>query len=214
MSRLINSLRCVFLPLVSHDSFQERIFDYFLTIILFTEIQQDIAKDQSKYIKSSLKQCPSLPTNMTGSREQSKSATASPTPNGSNSKSHLPGRISAGYAEIEALTEDKISIARQIIDLLTRTRARLDGDLSKVRVLQGESPEDIRSFANAAHQLPLSSPYGARRYSGSDSSVMGVSPIIQLGESLRIAAGVGKSDTIHSMPAASGPGYNKSKSLL
>lgn len=190
------------------------VFDYFLTIHL-TEIHQDIVKDQSKYIKSSLKQCSSPSTSTTGSGEQSKSATASPTLNGSNSKAHLPSRISAAYAEIKALTAEKVSIAQQIIELLTRTRARLDGDLSKVRILQGESPEDIRSsvFPNVAHQLPLSSPYGTKRYVGSDTSVTGVGPVAQIGESLRTAAGVGKSDAIHSIAAASGSGY-KSKSLL
>jgi chromatin modification-related protein YNG2 len=178
-----------------------------------TEIQQNIAKDQSRYIKSSLKQSSYLPTNTVGSREQS--ATASPTPNSSNSKAHLPGRISVAYAEIEALTNEKISIARQIVELLTRTRARLDGDLSKVRILQGESPEDIRPSVspNVAHQLTLSSPYGTKRFVGSDTAVIGsgVSPVIQIGESLRTAAGVGKSDTTHSM-STSGSGYNKSKS--
>ncbi|KAF8806250.1 hypothetical protein BYT27DRAFT_7191566 [Phlegmacium glaucopus] len=179
------------------------------------EIQQDIAKDQSKYIKSSLKQYSSLQISTTASVEQSKSATASPTPNGSNSKAHLPGRISAAYAEVEALSNEKISIARQIIELLTRTRARLDGDLSRVRILQGESPEDSRLpvFTNVAHQLPLSSPHGTKRYAGSDGSVIGISPIIQIGESLRTAAGVGNPDMIHSMPAASGPGYNKKRRL-
>lgn len=178
-----------------------------------TDIQQDIAKDQSKYIKSSLKSWPSIPTNTAGSVEPSKSATASPTPNGSNSKAHLPGRISTAYAEIETLTNEKISIARQIIELLTRTRARLDGDLSKVRILQGESPEDVRPSVLTNVALPLSSPYGMKRYAGSDSSVIGASPIIQIGDSLR-TTGVGNSDTIHSIPAASGPGYNKSRSFL
>ena len=177
-----------------------------------TEIQRNIAKDQSKYIKSSLKQSSHLPTNSTGSGDQS--ANGSPTSNDSNSKAHLPGRISVAYAEIEALTTEKISIARQIIELLSRTRARLDGDLSKVRILQGEPPDDFRPSVspNVAHQLTLSSPYGTKRYVGNDTAVIGVSPIIQIGDSLRTAAGVGKSDTIHSMPP-SGPGYNKSKSL-
>ena len=179
-----------------------------------TEIERNIAKDQSKYIKSSLKQSSYLPINIAGPGEQPESTSGSPTSNVSNPKAHLPGRISVAYSEIEALTTEKISIAHQIIELLSRTRARLDGDLSKVRILQGESPEDVRPSVspNAAHQLSLSSPYGTKRYVGSDATaVIGVSPIIQIGESLRAAAGVGKSDTIHSMPA-SGPGYNKSKS--
>ena len=192
--------------------FQECVFYYFLIIIIFTEIQQDIAKDQSKYIKSSLKQWSTLPTNTAGTVDQSKSATASPTSNGSNSRAHLPGRIAAAYAEIETLTNEKISIAKQIIELLTRTRARLEGDLSKVRILQGESPEDIRPsvFANVTLQ---SSPYGTKRYAGSDNSIVGISPITQIGESLRTAS-VGNPDTTHSFPAASGPGYNKSRSLV
>ena len=178
-----------------------------------TEIQRDIAKDQSKYIKSSLKQSSFLPTSTAGFGEQS-AANESPTSNGSNSKAHLPGRISDAYDEIGALTAEKISIAQQVIELLSRTRARLDGDLSKVRILQGEPPDDNRPSVSpsVAHQLTLSSPYGTRRYVGSDTAVIGVSPIIQIGESLRTAAGLGKSDTAHSVPA-SGPGYNKSKSL-
>jgi chromatin modification-related protein YNG2 len=150
---------------------------------------------------------------MAGSEEQG--ASGSPTSYELNSKAHLPGRISIAYAEVEALTTEKISIAHQIIELLSRTRARLDGDLSKVRILQGEPPEDIRSSVspNVAHQLSLSSPYGTKRNVGSDTAVIGVSPILQIGDSLRTAAGVGKSDTIHSIPAL-GPGYNKSKSLL
>ena len=176
-----------------------------------TEIQQNISKDQLKYIKSSLKQSSYLPTNIAGSGEQS--ANGSPTPNGSNSKAHLPGRISDAYDEIGALTAEKISIAQQVIELLSRTRARLDVDLAKVRMLQGEPPEDVRPSVspNVAHQLTLSSPYGTKRYVGVDTAVIGVSPIIQIGESLRTAAGVGKSDTIHSM-TGSVPGYNKSKS--
>ena len=176
-----------------------------------TEIQRNIAKDQSKYIKSSLKHSSYLQTNTAGFGELS--ASGSPTSNGSNSKAHLPGRIDVAYAEIEALSTEKISIAHQIFELLSRTRARLDGDLSKVRILQGESPDDILSSVtpNVAHQLTLSSPYGTKRFVGSDSAVIGVSPIIQIGESMRTAAGVGKSDTTHSMPS-SGPGYNKSKS--
>jgi len=159
-----------------------------------------------------LKQPSYLPTSTAGFGEQS--ANGSPTSNGSNSKAHLPGRISVAYAEIEALTAEKISIARQIIELLSRTRARLDEDRSKVRILQGEAPDDIRPSVspNVAHQLTLSSPYGTRRYVGSDAAVIGVSPIIQIGESLRTATGMGKSDTTHSMPA-SVPGYNKKRRL-
>lgn len=163
------------------------------------EIQQDIAKDQSKYIKSLLKQCSFLPDWRNSDTD-------------SNPKTHLPGRISAAYAQIEALSSEKMSIARQIIHLLTRTRARLDADLSRVRILQGESPEDIRPSVVA----PLSAPsYGTKHC---DSSVIGVvGPVIQIGESLRTAAttattttGLGKSDTIHSI---SGLGYNKKRRL-
>ncbi|KAF8961105.1 hypothetical protein BDZ97DRAFT_1830343 [Flammula alnicola] len=171
------------------------------------ELQHDIARGQSKYVKSALKHgsAPSTPSSTGG---QSNSRTSSPTAT-PNSKAHLPARISAAYAEIDLLTNEKIVLAQRIIDLLTRTRARLDADLAKVRLLQGESLEDIRasSYLNSAVQLRSSSPYGTKR----EGSVVGLSPVIQIGDSLRSVAGGAQPDNVLSI--ASGPSYNKKRRL-
>lgn len=135
------------------------------------------------------------------------SRTASPAP---NPKAHLPGRISAAYAELEALSNEKIGLSQRIIDLLGRTRSRLDADISKVRLLQGESAEDIRASASAylstAAQLRAASPYTKR-----EGSVVGLTPVIQIGDSLRNAVTALPVDNSLSISAA-GPGYNKSRS--
>ncbi|KAF9478668.1 hypothetical protein BDN70DRAFT_835664 [Pholiota conissans] len=169
------------------------------------ELQQDIARDQLRYIKASLKQgsTPSTPSSIGDQR------TASPP---ANSKAHLPARIAAAYAEIDALSNDKVVLAQRIIDLLSRTRARLDSDLIKVRVLQGEPPEEVRasaaSYLNAAPpQLRSASPYMKR-----EASTIGQSPIIQIGESLRNVTAL-QGETFPSITLSSGPGYNKKRRL-
>jgi chromatin modification-related protein YNG2 len=177
------------------------------------DLQQDIAKDQSKYIKSALKHSstPSTPS----SAGQANSRTASPAPvslpTDSRSKAHLPARISAAYAEIDSLTDEKVVLAQRIIELVTRTRARLDADLAKVRLLQGESPEDTRgAYLNAGTRLMSSSP-SSSPYTGAtkrESSVAGLNPVIQIGESLRSAMAGGVETPI----SAVGPGYTKSTS--
>ncbi|KAF8165697.1 hypothetical protein B0H34DRAFT_690096 [Crassisporium funariophilum] len=168
------------------------------------ELQQDIAKDQSRYIKASLKQTQSIPTPTEAFNDQ-KSESPAATPNGINPKAHLPGRIAAAYNEIDSLTDEKIALARRIVDLITRTRARLDADLSRVRVLQGEPPEDSRNMAiNLAQPLPLTSPYGIKRFDGLTAGT----PVVQIGESLRNATGGNQPDTI-SISASSGPAYKK-----
>ncbi|TFK43877.1 hypothetical protein BDQ12DRAFT_702837 [Crucibulum laeve] len=100
-------------------------------------LQQEIAKDQSRYIKHSLK---SIPAPSPSSKNSD--VTPAPTLIGNGPKPHLPGRISAAYAEIDKLSEQKMTLAQRIIELISRTRARLDSDLTRVRVLQGESPDE------------------------------------------------------------------------
>jgi len=72
----------------------------------------------------------------------------SETPNGgsggSTSRANAPRRISLSYKELDALSSQKIKLAERLIDLLTRTQAKLDADVKKVRSLQGEPVEDRR----------------------------------------------------------------------
>ncbi|KAH9482309.1 hypothetical protein JR316_0004407 [Psilocybe cubensis] len=175
------------------------------------ELLQDISKDQSKYIKAALKQssAPSTPT----ANSTSKSRTASPItsmPTNSHSKAHLPARITSAYAEIDVLTNEKVEIAQRIMNLLTRTRARLDSDLAKVRTLQGEPAVDIRSsYVTATNQLRSASPYGVKRQDVS----IGLSPVIQIGDNLRNAVNAAQPDNVISISSASGPSYTKKRRL-
>ncbi|PPQ67591.1 hypothetical protein CVT25_012085 [Psilocybe cyanescens] len=177
------------------------------------ELLQDIAKDQSKYIKAALKQSSAPSTPSSAVNASSKSRTASPitsTPTNSHSKAHLPARIAAAYTEIDVLTNEKVELAQRIMNLLTRTRARLDSDLAKVRTLQGEPAVDIRSsYINSTNQLRSASPYGVKRQDAS----IGLSPVIQIGDNLRNAVNAAQPDNVISISSASGPSYTKKRRL-
>ena len=97
----------------------------------------------------------------------------------------MPPRIAAAYAEVDALSVEKIQLAERLIQLLTRTQSRLDGDVIQVRTLQGESMEEIRRSA-----LPLNSRL--------EPSISGsLSAAAQVGDSLRkVLDGVPPSDPI------------------
>ncbi|KAF9534597.1 hypothetical protein CPB83DRAFT_842582 [Crepidotus variabilis] len=150
------------------------------------ELLQDTAKDQARYIKSTLKTMPAsigLPSGANGK----KSTSPTPAPIGLSSKAHLPGRIVSAYAEVETLNEEKIALAHRLINLLSLTRARLDSDLVKVRTLQGEPLEEIQAsslaVANQA-QLIVSAPIPAKRL---ETPISGISTVAQINESLRNA---------------------------
>ncbi|TEB37082.1 hypothetical protein FA13DRAFT_1705410 [Coprinellus micaceus] len=89
------------------------------------------------------------------------------------------------YAEVDALSAEKIQLAERLIQLLTRTQSRLDGDVIQVRTLQGESMEEIRRSG-----LPLNSRL--------EPSISGsLSAAAQVGDSLRkVLDGVAPSDPV------------------
>src|SRR6185369_8529218 len=78
-----------------------------------SELQQEIDKDSSRYIRHSLKASNSVPPSP---------SSRAPSPK----DSAIPGRIEAAYADINKLTAEKCVLAQTLIDLITRTRARLD----------------------------------------------------------------------------------------
>lgn len=171
----------------------------------YVELQQDIAKDQAKYIKYSLRQDPAVPSpaqigsKLNGAAETTPGETSQvSTQNKLIPKAHLPARIAASYVEIDALSNEKVALAQRIIDLITRTRARVDANLAHVQVLQGES---------------VSMPYNARRPEGISGSL---NLVAQSGEAVRaLTTRTGSADSIvASTPPAtvSGPPYNKSAS--
>ena len=158
------------------------------------------------YMKSVFRQGSAL---VTSTANGHKSGPGSPTPMTPDSKSQLVSRISASYGEIDALNGEKMELAQRIITLLTRTRARLDVDLAKVRTLQGEPAENIRtSYLAASNSLRAGSPFGIKR----QDTPIGLAPAIQLGESLRSAISAAQiPESVVSISNASGPGYNKSE---
>ncbi|KAA1466560.1 hypothetical protein DENSPDRAFT_831411 [Dentipellis sp. KUC8613] len=81
------------------------------------EVQSEIQKETAKYIRHSLRN----------------GATAV-----SAKDSQIPQKIKDDYVEIDRLAEEKMLLSQRMIDLITRARARLDFDLSKVLVLQGD----------------------------------------------------------------------------
>jgi chromatin modification-related protein YNG2 len=173
----------------------------------YIELQQDIAKDQAKYIKYSLRQDPAFPSFAQIGSKLNGAAGETPqgevpqvsTQNKPVPKAHLPARIAASYVEIDALSNEKVTLVQRIIDLITRTRARVDANLAHVQVLQGES---------------VSTPYNARRPEGMSGSL---NLVVQSGEGVlrALTTRTGSADSIvPSTPPAtvSGPPYNKSVS--
>lgn len=107
-------------------------------------------------------------------QSQSGTPIASPVP---PKDAQLPAKIQASYAEIDRLAVEKLELAQRIVDLIARARARLDHDLSKVLVLQGETP-DVASGLSSAH--------GSLSGHGSF-TLGGRNPVNQINESLRNA---------------------------
>ncbi|KAJ7630512.1 hypothetical protein FB45DRAFT_990520 [Roridomyces roridus] len=140
------------------------------------ELQQEIDKDTSRYIRHSLRASNSTAT----------SSSVSPSPAASRAPSPksmlLPAKISAAYAEINELSKDKMQLAQRIIDLVSRTRARLDADLTKVRILQGEIPDTTIAGRVRAPSVSSSPMLEGEVYIGASRN-----PVSQISESLRTA---------------------------
>jgi len=108
------------------------------------ELQQEIDKDCAKYIRRR-------------SHGASLVSTTPPSPASrppSPKSVSIPAKISTSYAEIQELAGEKCALAQQLIELLSKTRARLDIDIVKVRMLQGENPE-IPTVASRSSRPPV-----------------------------------------------------------
>lgn len=129
------------------------------------ELQQEIDRDSARYIRHSIRSSSSpTPTDP---------AQRAPSPKTVG----LPAKIQTSYAEIQELSNDKCDLAQRLIDLITRTRARLDADIVKVKCLQGEVPETTTSLGKAISSAAL----------GVDFGPSGRNPAQQISESLRNA---------------------------
>jgi len=109
---------------------------------------------------------------------QSQSGTPLPSPVPTKEKdAQLPAKIQASYAEIDKLAAEKLELSQRVVELITRARARLDHDLSKVLILQGETPEIMNGLGNSPSSL-----------GGHNSFTLGGrNPVNHINESLRNA---------------------------
>ncbi|EMD40515.1 hypothetical protein CERSUDRAFT_80181 [Gelatoporia subvermispora B] len=90
------------------------------------ELQQEIQKEGAKYIRHSLR-----------------SATSAPGQTLSAKDTAIPQTIAASYAEIERLSVEKEQLADRLVAIIQRAKARLEHDLSRVLVLQGDADRSI-----------------------------------------------------------------------
>ncbi|GBE79810.1 hypothetical protein SCP_0210110 [Sparassis crispa] len=106
------------------------------------ELQQEIQKETAKYIRHSLR-----------------SATMSPAQSLPPKDSAIPPAIEASYAEIDQLAEEKEKLAQRLVKLIERARTRLEYDLNRVLILQGELDPSVQvaytglAARNAAQQM-------------------------------------------------------------
>ncbi|THH12711.1 hypothetical protein EW146_g7440 [Bondarzewia mesenterica] len=118
-------------------------FRYVSSTLRRAEIQQEIQKESAKYIRHSIRNGTAPVSAKDG---------------------QIPQKIKEDYAQIDRLAEEKVKLAQRVVALIQRAKARLDYDLGKVLVLQGDlDPSQQSSF------------------------VMGRNPVQQINESLRNA---------------------------
>jgi len=151
------------------------------------DIQQEIQKEASKYIRHTLRSV----------QAQVQNGTSTPSPIPTKEKDALlPAKIQAAYAEVDKLAAEKLELSQRIVELITRARSRLEYDLSKVLILQGEVPEVMSGSPSSL--------------GGHGSfSLGGRNPVNQINESLRNAfagstglGGLGPGDVLPLSPVA------------
>jgi hypothetical protein len=94
--------------------------------------------------------------------------------------SEIPAKIEAAFREINKLSEEKCTLSQTLIDLVTRTRSRLDSDIARVRFLQGETPS-YESALGTSYSAAIAGANGDLGAAG------GRNPALQVTESLRNA---------------------------
>lgn len=129
------------------------------------ELQQEIARDSHKFIRHALR---------TDFDAIAKDKFSSPPPT---------ERITQAQRTLSMIADEKIALAERIVELLSRKRSRLDYDLGRVLVLQGE-PDPAAVVAGAA---PLMSAGAGGASAGPGYVLGGRNPAAQINESLRNA---------------------------
>jgi chromatin modification-related protein YNG2 len=86
---------------------------------LISELLQEITKETSRYIRHSLR-----------------NGTAPL----STKDEQIPQKIDQSYAEVDQLAQEKLQLAERLGNLIQRARTRLDYNLRRVLILQGDDP--------------------------------------------------------------------------
>lgn len=174
-----------------------------------TELHQEIDKDAARYIRHSRRSSTSTPMPMTTISSSTNPITSLPdSPSASSSRAgsvapsigtpiSIPTKISASYDEIQELAVEKVALAEKLIELITRTRAKLDVDISKVRLLQGDPPDLVAAQASVSLNIKPAglmalTGLAAASVNGASASVEsfgapGKNPALAISESLRNA---------------------------
>ncbi|KAH7912977.1 hypothetical protein BJ138DRAFT_1226481 [Hygrophoropsis aurantiaca] len=143
------------------------------------EIQQELARDTHKYIKHSLRsESESL------AKEKDKPQLQPPI-----------DKLQRAQQSLATLGAEKIALANRVVEILSRKRGRLEYDLNRVLVLQGEV-DPAAALASATGPV-LSANTGAAA-SGAGYVLGGRNPVHQINESLRnaFAGGAASSATL------------------
>ena len=145
----------------------------------WVDLHQEIQKEGSRYVRYTLRNA------------QTQSPLASPVL-AKEKDTVASAKIDAAYAEIDKLAAEKLGLAERIVELITRARARLDHDVSRVLVLQGEPPDVLSGYSNLG---------------GGSFTLGGRNPVGQINESLRNAfagavVGLGPGDVLPLSPVA------------
>ncbi|KDQ64185.1 hypothetical protein JAAARDRAFT_43346 [Jaapia argillacea MUCL 33604] len=98
------------------------------------ELQREIQKETSRYVRQS------LPGNPSPSAPSPSPSPATPNPNGTSgpSTTAYQAKMTASYAQIEQLANEKVALAKRMAELIHRAKAKLDFDLARVLIAQGE----------------------------------------------------------------------------
>jgi hypothetical protein len=112
----------------------------------------------------------------------------------SEKDANIPDKIKKHYAEVDRLAAEKIALAERVSRLISRARARLDADLTKMLALQGqEDPRHAQLHGEAAPYFNTSR----------------ANPVAQMNKSLRDAFGGDiPQEILPASPSASGTGYS------
>ncbi|KAF8177230.1 hypothetical protein BJ912DRAFT_1033443 [Pholiota molesta] len=160
------------------------------------ELQLEIDKDSARYIRHS--------------RRASSASVTPPSPSSpapSPKSVLIPAKITASFAEIQELATEKCALAERLIEIISRTRSKLDVDIAKVRTLQGEPPELVA--ATVGKPLATHPTLVAAESLSLPGSLRNLNPAYAIGESLRNALGVPPSELKAALSAAS-PGATPS----